>query len=137
MTIDWKKYDPGECYDGLISSPGYRNLHGGLPRIRRALADYPEIVHVEIASPDETRGALATFEREGVEVIAVNGGDGTFSYVLTQRTDPRCDQEELRPERPPYPGRLQRRGHDAVQTGRGRQSGQAQDLLIGRVVALG
>jgi len=23
MIIDWKKYDPGQCYDELISSPGY------------------------------------------------------------------------------------------------------------------
>ncbi len=23
MTIDWKSYDPGECYDELISTPGY------------------------------------------------------------------------------------------------------------------
>ena len=23
MSIDWKKYDPGECYDELISTPGY------------------------------------------------------------------------------------------------------------------
>ncbi|MGD2137554.1 MAG: circularly permuted type 2 ATP-grasp protein [Gammaproteobacteria bacterium] len=40
MTIDWKKYDPGECYDELISTPGYarapaRNLAAWL----RALSD--------------------------------------------------------------------------------------------------
>ena len=23
MSIDWKKYDPGECYDEIISTPGY------------------------------------------------------------------------------------------------------------------
>ena len=40
MTIDWKKYDPGECYDELISTPGYaraaaRNLTSWL----RSLSD--------------------------------------------------------------------------------------------------
>jgi uncharacterized circularly permuted ATP-grasp superfamily protein len=40
MAIDWKKYDPGECYDELISSPGYaraptRNLAAWL----RSLSD--------------------------------------------------------------------------------------------------
>ena len=23
MTINWKQYDPGQCYDELISTPGY------------------------------------------------------------------------------------------------------------------
>ena len=40
MAIDWKKYDPGECYDELISTPGYaraatRNLAAWL----RSLTD--------------------------------------------------------------------------------------------------
>jgi hypothetical protein len=40
MTIDWKKYDPGECYDGLISSPGHvravaRNLTSWLRGSRK------------------------------------------------------------------------------------------------------
>ena len=38
MTIDWKSYDPGECYDEIISTPGYarqaaKNLAAWLRRL--------------------------------------------------------------------------------------------------------
>lgn len=48
------------------------------------LASRPEIVHVETRDGSHVPEALAHFEREGVGLLVVNGGDGTVQRVLTE-----------------------------------------------------
>ncbi|MGB5305498.1 MAG: circularly permuted type 2 ATP-grasp protein [Gammaproteobacteria bacterium] len=70
MGIDWKKYDPGECYDELISTPGYarapaRNLAAWL----RTLPDeelQARKVDAELAIID--KGVTFTVYSEGENI---------------------------------------------------------------------
>jgi uncharacterized circularly permuted ATP-grasp superfamily protein len=51
MTIDWKSYDPGDCYDELISSPGYsRAVARTLSAYLRSLSD--EEIHARKAAAE-------------------------------------------------------------------------------------
>lgn len=68
---------------GVLSSPGYRNQKGALARVRRLLHEVPDVAHCEVQDPEEVADALRSFERDGVDVVAVNGGDGTLSMVVT------------------------------------------------------
>jgi hypothetical protein len=64
------------------------NLRAGRndARVRRLLAflsRHPEVAHVETASAQAVPDALAELAREDVELLVVNGGDGTLQHVLT------------------------------------------------------
>ncbi len=48
------------------------------------LPSHPDALHVETASASLVPEALADFEREGVELLVVNGGDGTLQRLLTE-----------------------------------------------------
>ncbi len=50
-------------------------------RLRAQLGDDGEVL--DASTPDELARALDAFRRGGVDVLAVNGGDGTIHYVLT------------------------------------------------------
>ena len=68
---------------GVLSSPGYYNLRGGLPRIREFLSTLPEVPHREVHHPSDVARALEEFRKLAIDVVTVNGGDGTLSMVLT------------------------------------------------------
>ena len=53
-------------------------------RILRLLKSYPDVAHVETTSVRSVPEALATLARQDVELLVVNGGDGTLQYTLTQ-----------------------------------------------------
>jgi diacylglycerol kinase (ATP) len=53
-------------------------------RILQMLRDYPEVSHVETTSVRSVPEALATLARQDIELLAVNGGDGTLQFTLTQ-----------------------------------------------------
>ena len=69
---------------GLISNPLSGGNRKGLHVIRGLLARQPQVCHLEASTPSETGGALAEFARREVDVVAVNGGDGTVHAVLTE-----------------------------------------------------
>jgi len=48
------------------------------------LRDYPEVSHIETTSVRSVPEALASLARQDIELLAVNGGDGTLQYTLTQ-----------------------------------------------------
>lgn len=48
------------------------------------LKDYPEVSHIETTSVRSVPEALASLARQDIELLAVNGGDGTLQYTLTQ-----------------------------------------------------
>jgi hypothetical protein len=65
------------------------NLRAGrsgpeVAKILRVLRDYPQVLHVETHSVRAVPEALASLARENVELLIVNGGDGTLQYALTR-----------------------------------------------------
>ena len=74
---------------GLISNPHSRRNRSQLAAVEAIVANRPNIHHHITQSADEISPALQGFAQQGVEVLAVNGGDGTtaqvFSTLLQQR----------------------------------------------------
>jgi diacylglycerol kinase (ATP) len=65
------------------------NLRAGGSGARAAqvlehLANYPDIVHVETESADTAPEAVRELAREHVDILVVNGGDGTLARTLTE-----------------------------------------------------
>jgi diacylglycerol kinase (ATP) len=69
---------------GIVSNPRARRNRRSPETARRlrALVDGDGEV-VDAATPDELAGAIERFERRGIDVLAVNGGDGTGHVVLS------------------------------------------------------
>ena len=68
---------------GVISNPLSGGNRKGLGAVREALADRPGVIHREARTPDDVAWVIDRFAGEGVDVIAINGGDGTIQAVLT------------------------------------------------------
>ena len=69
---------------GLLS-----NCQAGLSRasptaLKQTLEDAPEVVQVTTRSSADLPQALAGLARQGVTLLAVDGGDGTLQHVLTE-----------------------------------------------------
>jgi diacylglycerol kinase (ATP) len=65
------------------------NLHAGrsevqVARLLKCIERHPEVLHVETTHAAAVPEALGEFARDGVDVLAVNGGDGTLMRVLTE-----------------------------------------------------
>jgi diacylglycerol kinase (ATP) len=69
---------------GLISNPLSGGNREGLHAIREAMTGRPRTYHLEVRTPLEVTSALAELAKKEVEVVAVNGGDGTIHAVLTE-----------------------------------------------------
>ena len=74
---------------GLISNPHSRRNRSQLAAVQGIVANHPNIHHHITQSTDEIPRVLQGFAQRGVDVLAVNGGDGTtaqvFSELLEQR----------------------------------------------------
>ncbi len=69
---------------GLFSN-GQAGLSRASPAaLRQALGNAPEVVQVTTRSSADVPAALACLARQGVTLLAVNGGDGTLQRVLTE-----------------------------------------------------
>lgn len=69
---------------GVISNPlSGANRRRGLTDVRRLLARHPGIPHVEVRTAADVSLALGDLARAGVDLVAVNSGDGTVQAVLT------------------------------------------------------
>ena len=68
---------------GVLSNPLSGGNRRGLAPVRQILARYPGTYHREVQTPADVASALATFARSEVEIVGVNGGDGTIQAVLT------------------------------------------------------
>jgi len=76
---------PGKAFRvGLISNPLSGRNRKGLNVIREVLARQLQVYHLEASTPLDVGWALAEFGRREVDVVAVNGGDGTVHAVLTE-----------------------------------------------------
>ncbi|MGI9498399.1 MAG: diacylglycerol/lipid kinase family protein [Geminicoccaceae bacterium] len=75
----------------VISNPNsQRNRQGALDGLRAVLASHPGVLHGELWDFADLGAMIRRFLEDGVEIIAVNGGDGTVQAVLTElgRRDP-------------------------------------------------
>ncbi|UCE51184.1 MAG: hypothetical protein JSV31_18200 [Desulfobacterales bacterium] len=68
---------------GVLSNPKSGGNRKGLGAIRDILNPHPDTLHRRIENLADTEAALDEFRRNEVEVVAINGGDGTVQTVLT------------------------------------------------------
>lgn len=68
---------------GLISNAQSTRNRRGLDRIRAVVARYPFVRHAELTDVDHLGPTLEAFARDGIGLVAINGGDGTVQTVLT------------------------------------------------------
>ena len=69
---------------GIVNNPSSRRNRrrpGIARRLRERLADDGEVI--DASTPDELARAVERFRAARVDVLGVNGGDGTTAYVLT------------------------------------------------------
>jgi diacylglycerol kinase (ATP) len=68
---------------GLISNPRSRRNRRGLDGIQRVVVDAADVIHIPTDALSDVDAALREFARRGVDLLAINGGDGTVQTVLT------------------------------------------------------
>lgn len=73
----------GEIAVAMITNPLSGGNRKGIGRVREFLARNPGILHREAVTPPEVNAALADFSARNVDLLVVNGGDGTVQAVLT------------------------------------------------------
>jgi hypothetical protein len=67
---------------GLLNNLSAGRNRKGVSRLLKLLSDYPEVAHVETTSAHAVPEALWELARQDVELLVVNGGDGTISHTL-------------------------------------------------------
>jgi hypothetical protein len=68
---------------GLLNNPLSGGNRNGFEKIRAVAAAQPEVAQREVQTPSEVTEALSDFARSEVNVLAINGGDGTVQAALT------------------------------------------------------
>jgi diacylglycerol kinase (ATP) len=68
---------------GVVINPLSGGNRNGLGDIRSLIRDYPQVVHCDVQTPGDVLAGLKDFARQEVDLLAVNGGDGTVQAVLT------------------------------------------------------
>lgn len=68
---------------GMVTNPRSGGNRKGLGKIREVLAENPQIHHGEAVTPAEVQAVLAGFAARDIDLLIVNGGDGTAQAVLT------------------------------------------------------
>lgn len=80
---------------GVLSNTNSGHNRRHLGRLEALAQRYPHVTHLSTGRGGEVRGALREFARLGIDVLAINGGDGTIARVLGETLEGR-----------PFPGRL-------------------------------
>ncbi len=75
--------DPTRLRIGLISNPLSAGNRNRLGPVERMLAGPRRPLHRQAVDPQEVKAAIRDFAAGGVNLVAVNGGDGTIHAVLT------------------------------------------------------
>ena len=68
---------------GVLINPLSGGNLNGLGAIRSLINEYPRVSHCDVQTPEDILEALEDFARREVDLLAVNGGDGTVQAVLT------------------------------------------------------
>jgi hypothetical protein len=69
---------------GVVSNPDSRRNRVGMAGIRAVLDRYPDTLHAEAGEVADLEGILCEFARREVDLVVVNGGDGTVHSTLTE-----------------------------------------------------
>ena len=68
---------------GVLNNPLSGGNRKGLGQIKEILAAHPQVLHREVQTPADVTSALDDFSRQEVNIIVINGGDGTIQAALT------------------------------------------------------
>lgn len=68
---------------GVLVNPLSGGNLSGLGKIREVIADFPLTFSRDVETPEDISAALADFAEKQVNIVAINGGDGTVQAVLT------------------------------------------------------
>lgn len=68
---------------GVVINPLSGGNRNGLGEVRSVIHAHPQVVHCDVQTPSDVLAALQDFARQDVDLLAVNGGDGTVQAVLT------------------------------------------------------
>jgi hypothetical protein len=79
---------------GVVSNPNSGGNRNGLAAVYRMLRNQADAFHREAVTVPDTAAALDEFRHNGVNLVAINGGDGTIQTVLTALFD-RKPYEEI------------------------------------------
>lgn len=69
---------------GVLNNLRAGSSEGPMSKIFEVLRRRPDVVHVETESAGVLSEALAELERQEIDILVTNGGDGTLQYALTQ-----------------------------------------------------
>ena len=76
--------DPAGLRIGVISNPSSGGNRKGLQPVERMLAACGRALHRQAVDPEQVKAAIRDFACHGVDLVVVNGGDGTIHAVLTE-----------------------------------------------------
>jgi len=68
---------------GVLNNPLSGANRKGLKTVLKVLASYPQVSHREVQTPADVASALADFARREINLLVINGGDGTIQAALT------------------------------------------------------
>jgi len=68
---------------GVLINPLSGGNRKGLSAVRKAIAAYPRVRHCDVQTPQDVLAGLVEFVRNDVNLVVVNGGDGTVQAALT------------------------------------------------------
>ena len=68
---------------GVLVNPLSGGNRNGLGAVRRKIAEYPQVAQADVRTPQDVLSALINFDRQEVDLLVVNGGDGTVQAALT------------------------------------------------------
>lgn len=69
---------------GVISNLASQRNRTGIPDLLTLLAAHPDVDHAELPGIEGLRETLTGFAGNGVELVVINGGDGTVQAVITR-----------------------------------------------------
>ena len=74
---------PGTPNIGVLMNPLSGGNLNGLDSVRSVINQNPQVLHRDVQTPQDVLETLLDFARRDVNLLAVNGGDGTVQAVLT------------------------------------------------------
>ena len=68
---------------GVITNPASSRMLREIDAFRTEMANHPDLIHREITDITEMTAILQDFQAQGVDLIVLNGGDGTVQAAIT------------------------------------------------------
>ncbi len=68
---------------GVLSNLRADQKHSKIQRVVDLLSRYPEVFHLETANGEDVGPAMEEMERRAIDVLVLNGGDGTVQHAMT------------------------------------------------------